>query len=201
MKNLIVFLSIALLVGTIYGCKHGESNENSSMNKEENSMQQDDMSDQKTSKDEPKQIEININAKSESDVSGTVQFKEKEGNVHMIANLSGLKPGKHAIHLHQKADCSAKDGKSSGGHWNPTNQPHGKWGDKEGYHRGDIGNFEADGEGNAMMNFETDEWCIDCGDSDKDIMGRAVIIHEGEDVFTSQPYGNAGNRVACAGIE
>lgn len=28
-------------------------------------------------------------------------------------------------------DCSAADGTSTGGHWNPTFQPHGKWGSEE----------------------------------------------------------------------
>jgi Cu-Zn family superoxide dismutase len=37
--------------------------------------------------------------------------------VTFVAKLAGLKPGVHAIHIHEKSDCSA-DGSSAGGHWN-----------------------------------------------------------------------------------
>jgi Cu-Zn family superoxide dismutase len=56
--------------------------------------------------------------------------------------LSGLKPGVHAIHIHEKSDCSAADG-SSAGDIEPTFKNHGKWGVGQ-YHKGDIGNFTAD---------------------------------------------------------
>jgi Cu-Zn family superoxide dismutase len=145
-------------------------------------------------------ISFNMEPKSNTEVKGEVTFTEKDGTVNMTASLSGLKEGEHAIHLHEKADCSADDGTSTGGHWNPTGAPHGKWGAEEGYHKGDIGNFVADAEGNATVEFSTGEWCIGCGDPNRDIRGQAVIVHEGVDDFTSQPSGNAGTRVSCAGI-
>ena len=73
-----------------------------------------------------------IEAKSGSTVSGTVTFIEKEGIVTMNAVLSGLSQGNHAIHIHAIGDCSAPDGKSAGGHWNPTAENHGKWNASEG---------------------------------------------------------------------
>lgn len=145
-------------------------------------------------------IAFSMEPKSNSNVSGEVTFTEKSGMVSMTANLSGLTPGEHAIHLHEKADCSADDGTSTGGHWNPTNEPHGKWGDEGGYHKGDIGNFTADAEGNATVEFSTDQWCIGCDDPNRNIRGKAVIVHEGSDDFTSQPSGAAGSRVSCTGI-
>ncbi len=57
-----------------------------------------------------------IDAKSNSAVSGTVTFTENEGMVSMVANLTGLTPGMHAIHIHENGDCSAEDGSSAGGH-------------------------------------------------------------------------------------
>jgi Cu-Zn family superoxide dismutase len=148
----------------------------------------------------PKTITFSMEPKSNSNVRGEVTFTDKGGMVSMTANLSGLTPGEHAIHLHEKADCSADDGTSTGGHWNPTNEPHGKWGAPEGYHKGDIGNFTADAEGNATVEFETDQWCIGCDDENKNILGKGVIVHEGSDDYTSQPSGAAGSRVSCAGI-
>lgn len=149
---------------------------------------------------EVKHIKFSMDAKSDSNVSGDVTFTEENGNVIMKAILAGLTEGEHAIHIHEKADCSSADGKSTGGHWNPTFQPHAKWGDEGGYHKGDIGNFVADAEGNATVDFATSEWCIGCEDETKNIVGKAVIVHQGVDDFTSQPSGAAGARVACTGI-
>src|SRR5690606_16849775 len=109
-------------------------------------------------------IKFSMEPKSDSNVKGDVSFTQEGNTVKMMAVLTGLTPGEHAIHLHEKADCSSADGKSTGGHWNPTNQPHGKWGADEGFHTGDIGNFTADSDGNATVEFSTDQWCIGCED-------------------------------------
>jgi Cu-Zn family superoxide dismutase len=145
-------------------------------------------------------ISFQMEPKSDSNVQGMVKFVEKDGQVVMSATFSGLSPGEHAIHIHEKADCSSADGTSTGGHWNPTAEPHGKWGDAGGFHKGDIGNFLANEDGSAEVTFETDAWCIGCGDPSKDILGKAVIVHQGMDDFTSQPSGAAGARISCTGI-
>lgn len=147
-----------------------------------------------------KKLKITLSPKSGSNAQGEVTFTEKDGVVTMEAHLNGLEEGVHAIHIHEKADCSAEDGTSTGGHWNPTFKPHGKWGDEAGYHKGDIGNFTADASGHGMITFTTDEWCIGCDDETKNILGKAVIVHAGADDFTTQPTGAAGGRVSCGGI-
>ena len=144
-------------------------------------------------------LTILLEAKSKSTVKGTAKFFEKNGEVTFVAKMTGLKPGIHAIHIHEKSDCSSDDGTSAGGHWNPTFKKHGKFGVGE-YHKGDIGNFTADDNGNGTITFKTTEWCIGCGDTSKDVLGKGLIVHQGEDDFTTQPTGNAGARVACSGI-
>ena len=144
-------------------------------------------------------LTINLEPKSGSAVTGTATFSEKSGFVTFEAKLSGLKPGVHGIHIHEKADCSAADAASAGGHWNPTHVKHGKWSDTE-HHKGDIGNFTADYKGNATITLKTDEWCIGCGDVNKDILGKGLIVHANPDDYTTQPTGNAGGRVACSAI-
>ncbi len=151
-------------------------------------------------KSTPISVTLILESKSESTATGKVNFTEIDGVVHMTAEISGLTPGVHAIHIHEKADCSSPDGKSSGGHWNPTKVQHGKWGNAEGYHKGDIGNVEADETGLGTITMKTDEWCIGCGDENKDILGKAIIVHQGVDDFTTQPTGAAGSRVSCGGI-
>ncbi|WP_375237906.1 superoxide dismutase family protein [Aurantibacter sp.] len=147
------------------------------------------------------ELTIALEPKSESNVSGEVKFTlDKYNYVKMVANITGLTPGTHAIHIHENADCSSIDGKSAGGHWNPTGQPHGEWKSKKGFHKGDIGNFVANQQGEGLVTMHTNEWCIGCDDVTKNIIGKAIIIHEGFDDLSSQPSGAAGKRVSCAGI-
>jgi superoxide dismutase, Cu-Zn family len=150
--------------------------------------------------DNAKIVRLIFEPKSNSKVSGTGSFVEKKGVVYFEALLTGLTPGEHAIHIHEKSDCSSPDGKSAGGHWNPTFKNHGQIGQTTEYHKGDIGNFTADDNGNAKITFSTSEWCIDCDDETKNIVGKGLIIHEGKDDYVSQPAGNAGSRVSCSAI-
>jgi Cu-Zn family superoxide dismutase len=147
-----------------------------------------------------KKVQFQLDPKSGSSTQGKVTLTEEDGKVTFEANISGLNEGVHAIHIHQKADCSSDDGKSSGGHWNPTFEDHGAWGSETGFHRGDIGNFDADSSGSGTVVFSTDLWCLDCDDPVKNVMGKAVIVHQGEDDLVSQPSGAAGARISCAGI-
>lgn len=151
------------------------------------------------SKSNTTELKIALEPKSNTQTQGNVTFSEKDGQVTFTATISGLTPGVHAIHIHEKADCSSADATSAGGHWNPTFKKHGKWGEGE-YHKGDIGNFTADKNGNGKITLTTDEWCIGCGDATKDVLNKAIIVHQNPDDFVTQPTGNAGGRVACSAI-
>jgi len=131
-----------------------------------------------------------------SDVAGTATFAlQSDGQVNLTLDLTGLTPGEHAVHLHEFGDCSAEDGSSAGGHWNPTGEDHGAWGTHP-FHLGDIGNVTADDDGTATFTLTTDLWTIGTG-ADDDVVGRAVIVHDGADDYQTQPTGAAGGRVAC----
>jgi Cu-Zn family superoxide dismutase len=69
---------------------------------------------------EKKEIQVQLEAKNKSGAFGKLIFNETNGMVMLKAKFMNLSPGMHAIHLHERADCSSPDGKSSGGHWNPT---------------------------------------------------------------------------------
>lgn len=194
MKKLGLLFSASLVLAFV-ACNDGKRDRN-----EVNDMDTVDTTTTHEKEEAPKTVSVKMEPKTDSNVQGEVHFTEENGVVRMEGRFTGLKPGKHAIHLHEKSDCSAADASSAGGHWNPTNQKHGKWGDSDGYHKGDIGNFDAGDDGNGKITFETNEWCIGCGDMNKDILGKSVIVHEAEDDFTSQPSGNAGGRVACGGV-
>ena len=140
-----------------------------------------------------------IEARSGSAVSGVAAFSMHDGRVTLELKLGGLTPGSHAVHLHEVGDCSAPDGKSAGGHWNPSHAAHGKW-DDEPFHLGDIGNVEAGADGRAQLSLTTANWSIGTGAAN-DIVGTAIIVHEKEDDFMTQPTGGAGGRVGCGVVQ
>ena len=189
----IVFPLIALIFITLISCKEKNKNSLKTVEKTE------EVSPSSISQ-EKKEIIVQLEPKSGSKAVGKLIFKEVDGVVSLEAKFQGLTPGMHAIHIHKKADCSSIDGKSAGGHWNPTFKNHGKWGDEGGYHKGDIGNFEVDESGYGKRIMETNEWCIGCEDDTKNILGKAIIVHQGTDDFISQPSGDAGTRIICGGI-
>ncbi|WP_139855702.1 superoxide dismutase family protein [Aequorivita sinensis] len=192
MKKLGLLLTATAMLAFV-GCKN-EKKDTDSLEELTESVEVEEV------KEAPKTLSVMMESKSGSNAIGQVVFTEENGVVKMDAKFEGLTEGTHAIHIHEKADCSADDGTSTGGHWNPTHQRHGKWGDAEGYHKGDIGNMVADANGMAKISMETDEWCIGCDDENKNIVGKAIIVHDGEDDFVSQPTGDAGGRVSCGGI-
>jgi Cu-Zn family superoxide dismutase len=131
-----------------------------------------------------------------NNVGGTVTFTQMDGGVKVEADIMGLSPGKHGFHIHEYGDCSAGDGTSAGGHYNPTGQPH-AGPDQEMRHVGDLGNVEADSNGNARYERLDSHLMLNGPDS---IIGRGVIVHAGADDLKSQPSGAAGPRVACGVI-
>jgi Cu-Zn family superoxide dismutase len=132
-----------------------------------------------------------------NEASGTVTFEESEGRVRISAQFTGLEPGKHGFHIHENGDCSAPDGTSAGGHFNPGETEHGAP-DSPIHHAGDLGNIEADADGNA--NFEMTADFISLSEGPNSIQGKGVILHAAEDDF-GQPTGNAGARLACGVVE
>ncbi|MBR9915348.1 MAG: superoxide dismutase family protein [Algicola sp.] len=205
MKHAILYISILALTFST-ACKSDKKEEAKEATEMTTETEETVTTPKTTSTEEPayyadkKKLTMALEPKSDSKVSGNIVFTQDNGAVTMVAVISGLSEGEHAIHIHEKADCSSDDGKSTGGHWNPTGEPHGKWGDDAGYHKGDIGNLTADANGHATITKVTDEWCIGCGDDTKDILGKAIIVHQGVDDFKSQPSGAAGTRVSCGGI-
>lgn len=135
-----------------------------------------------------------------SSVSGEATFTEENGAVRFELTVENLTPGVHAVHLHEKGDCSAEDATSAGGHWNPTMKPHGKRGDGSSFHKGDIDNISVGDDGKGSLRLTVEGWSVGGPDS-TNVIGKSVIIHAERDDFTSQPSGNAGARVSCGVIK
>ena len=147
-----------------------------------------------------KRAQAKIESKSESLVTGQAFFSEKSGKVKVEIRVTGVEPGPTAVHLHSIGDCSSEDATSSGGHWNPTKDKHGKWGESQ-FHSGDIGNINIDERGNGVLILidQYNRWSIG-GPAETNVIGRAVVVHQGKDDMVSQPSGAAGKRTGCGPI-
>lgn len=128
---------------------------------------------------------------------GVVDFTQRGDDVAVAASFSGLTPGEHGFHIHEKGDCSAPDATSAGGHFNPTGKPHGNPAQGE-HHLGDLPMLHADASGNARLNATMRGASLRGGATN--LVGRAVVVHAGRDDFRSQPAGDSGARVACGVI-
>lgn len=144
--------------------------------------------------------QANLASASGSLVSGRVTLSPMGDGVHLTGTIGGFLPNSvHAIHVHEKGDCTAADASSAGGHFNPTGQPHGKAG-AAAHHAGDMDNIVADPQGQANLNIHLAGVSLG-GGAANDIAGRALVVHAAADDYTSQPAGNSGARVACAPIK
>ena len=132
-----------------------------------------------------------------NEVRGTIYFTKVASGVRIDGEVTGLKPGSHGFHIHEKGDCSAPDAASAGGHYNPTKMPHGAPSSAE-RHLGDFGNIEANSAGVARFSRIDRSATLEGANS---IIGHGVIVHADPDDLKSQPAGNAGKRVACGVIE
>ena len=96
----------------------------------------------------PKSIEVTLQAKSGSKLTGKATLTETPDGVKVALSVENVKPGDHGAHVHEKGDCSANDGASAGGHFNPGSHPHALPSDDP-RHLGDLGNITVgkDGKG------------------------------------------------------
>jgi Cu-Zn family superoxide dismutase len=133
-------------------------------------------------------------------MSGDAILEEVSGGVRIAVELDDARPspGKLAVHIHEKGDCSDIPGKSMGDHFSPRDTKHGLPTDPE-HHMGDLGNIEIDGDGDGELKIQTVGGNLRPADA-MSFVGRALVVHEGTDKGT-QPAGGAGKPIACAVIE
>ncbi len=146
----------------------------------------------------PKTIEVAVQAKSGSKVSGKATLSETPEGVKVALALENLPPGEHGAHVHEKGDCSAADGSSAGGHFNPAGNPHALPINSV-RHLGDLGNITVAKDGKGTLEIVVPG--ANLKDSDPNsFLGKSIIVHEKKD-DGGQPTGNAGGRIGCAEIK
>ena len=139
----------------------------------------------------------NLVSAKDQKVSGYVKFTQAKEGVEAFAEIKGLKPGKHGLHIHEHGDCSAPDFSTAGAHYNPTDKKHGGP-DSEERLVGDLGNIIAQQDGTAF--YERIDSTISLNGPNS-IVGRSIVIHSAPDDLISQPAGNSGNKIGCGVIE
>ena len=129
-------------------------------------------------------------------VIGSVSFYHTPCGVLVASEIRGLPTSSEkcncpvfGFHIHEVGCCTGKSDDPFADvslHYNPNNCPHP-------YHAGDLPPlFGANGY--AFSVFLTNRFTLG------EIIGKAVIIHASPDDFTSQPSGNAGEKMACGRI-
>lgn len=130
-------------------------------------------------------------------VSGVLRLYQTPAGVLVWAEVRGLPrsgaPCQERIlgfHIHQGTDCGGTaDAPFSGAmaHFDTADCPHP-------YHAGDLPPLFATRDGYALSLCLTDRFTV------RQVLGRTVILHGRPDDFTTQPAGNAGERIACGVI-
>lgn len=134
---------------------------------------------------------------------GTVTFNATpSGMVHVVVEMTDLAPGPHGFHVHETGECSIENGfESAGGHY-AGDREHGLQ-SENGPHPGDLPNVHVGQDGVLKMEFFTDRISVEEGGENplQDEDGSAVVVHANGDDYSSQPSGEAGDRLACGVIQ
>lgn len=132
--------------------------------------------------------------------AGTVMVKDGPAGILIRVEATGLTPGWHGMHAHEKGDCSdnAAGFKAAGAHaGHAEGLQHGLLNPK-GPETGDLPNIHVAEDGSAKAEvFVAGIKLVDVIDGD----GTSLMVHAAEDDHTSQPIGGSGDRVLCGVIK
>jgi len=143
-------------------------------------------------------VTIAIEPRSGATLKGTARFEPSAAGVKINIEVTGAPPGAHGTHIHETADCSDKDAKSAGDHYNPRMHEHGLP-PTDTRHLGDLGNIEVSKDGKGHLEIMVASANMKRGDK-LSFWDRAVIVHAKPD-DGSQPSGNSGKRIGCGEIK
>lgn len=137
--------------------------------------------------------EIGALEEGEVEVEGEVRFEQLDGFVRIEAEIRGLADGLYGFHVHGGRDCAER-----GGHYDPADSAHGSPDEPaQRRHVGDLGNLVSR-EGLARYHRIEPLVALEGTDS---VLGRVVVIHDGDDEFLPQPAGDSGTQIGCGVIE
>jgi superoxide dismutase, Cu-Zn family len=144
-----------------------------------------------------------INATGVGRPLGTVTFSDSTGGLVITPKLSGLSPGEHGFHIHEKGDCrpglnqrKSAAGFAAGGHYDPGHTRTHLGPFNTAGHRGDLPVLTVDSRGDATQTVTAPHLTV------AQIRGRSIMIHAGGDNYSDSPLplGGGGARIACGVI-
>lgn len=194
MKLQILTLSLAA-TGLLLGCNPAPTTTDPANNTNT-------IASQPTTSADDAMLVVNMNRVTPDEVgasAGTITVTQRGDALVFTPNLVGLNPGKHGFHIHQNPSCEpeTKDGTNvaaaaAGGHYDPAGAQKHTGPDGNG-HRGDLPMLEVDSDGKqqdvTMPGLTLEE-----------LQNRALVVHQGQDDYSSNPAGNSGPRIACGVI-
>jgi Cu-Zn family superoxide dismutase len=133
-----------------------------------------------------------------NEARGSVEFYLAEPAMVVYVELTGVKPGMHGFHVHEKGSCDGPNAGGAGGHLNPLDARHGDPRDADQrHHAGDLGNVRGEDNGTVKQWLRTKDLQLQ---GPAGIVGRAIVVHAREDDLKSQPGGESGEPIACGVI-
>jgi Cu-Zn family superoxide dismutase len=137
-----------------------------------------------------------------SDVSGrrvgAVTLQQVTHGVLIVADLSAIPSGTHAMHLHETGRCTPTFD-AAGGHFNPSGARHG-FRNPAGPHAGDLPNIHVSSGGTLRVELFADGLMLSGANGLLDEDGAAVVLHQFADDYSTDPAGASGDRIACGVI-
>jgi Cu-Zn family superoxide dismutase len=145
-------------------------------------------------------------------ITGKAEFVEYEFGeqkvVKIVLELQGdpekIKPGKHAVHIHEKGDCSGGF-KCAGGHFDPGPAGNSDPDENHPYHAGDLPSITIDDQGKGKLEAISTRVTLSVGPvSILNEEGTSLMVHANPDPYKSGPHGSGvsgGPRIVCGIIK
>lgn len=127
-----------------------------------------------------RELAIYFAAVNESNLSGIMNLKQEQDTLNVLVQLTGLQEDHtYDLHFHQFGNCNSRDARSAGSYWTLDNQIPADTADLT-TNISYLGTVKTNSEGNGQMSLRTNHLCLDCTNESKNILGKAVIVHDAE---------------------
>lgn len=136
----------------------------------------------------------------DAEIQGEVILSDINKGVRIVARFTKLPKGLHGFHIHKAGDLRGEGCMGLCAHYDIGHHLHGAGPtSKRERHTGDLGNISI----KSGKKYVKKTYHIK-GTSIKDLIGRSIIVHEGEDDLgqggfeDSKTTGHSGKRMGCA---